>query len=468
MKRLFLLAIFVVVFLPETQAQLDAKLTSGQKACVDRAYTFERNGWVYLHIEGTAKERGFQHGYLLARDIEEGIRVQAKVWEYQSAKEWSWLVDKAAEMFTANADSENLAEIDGIEEGVQVAGVHLSRNEIITYNSSAELLGSRWPSVKDSISPNAPNPKKESCSSFIATGSMTADGQIVLGHNTWSDYYYAVSNVVLDIVPDKGHRILMQTSAGLIHSGTDFFVTDAGLVGSETTIGGFFPFDPNGTPEFSRMRHATQYASSIDEWCDVMKRGNNGGYANAWLIGDINTNEIARLELGLKCVGFERKMDGYFVGSNVAEDLKLLRFETRTQELNIKNPDIARRVRWKKLMKDNAGVINLEKARLFLADHFDTYQNALSPSSRTLCGHWELDSQVSGLDEPFLPLGAFDAKVVDSKMAKRMSFMSRWGSACGMPFDASKFLQEHPQFDWMEGLIKDRPSQPWTEFKAGE
>ena len=28
--------------------------------------------------------------------------------------------------------------------------------------------------------------------------------------------------------------------------------------------------------------------------------GNNGGYANDWLIGDRKTGEIARLELGLK------------------------------------------------------------------------------------------------------------------------------------------------------------------------
>jgi hypothetical protein len=85
----------------------------------------------------------------------------------------------------------------------------------------------------------------------------------------------------------------MQATVGFIHSGSDFFVTDAGLVGSETTISDFFPFDENGVPEFSRMRTATQYASSIDEWCNIMKKDNNGGYANAWLLGDINTNEIA-------------------------------------------------------------------------------------------------------------------------------------------------------------------------------
>jgi hypothetical protein len=53
-------------------------------------------------------------------------------------------------------------------------------------------------------------------------------------------------------------------------------------------------------------------------------------------------------------------------------------------------------------------------------------------------------------------------------MAKKMSFFARWGSACGTAFDAKIFLDEHPQFDWMTGLLKDRPAQPWTEFKAGE
>jgi hypothetical protein len=53
-------------------------------------------------------------------------------------------------------------------------------------------------------------------------------------------------------------------------------------------------------------------------------------------------------------------------------------------------------------------------------------------------------------------------------MAKQMSFIARWGSACGNPFDAKAFLEEHPQFIWMNGLLKDRPAQPWTPFKSGE
>jgi len=464
----FILSVFL--FSSWSQSQIANKLTNEQNTWLSKANRHEKNGWIYLHIEGSPEERGFQHGYLLAKEINESIRVLSEVWHYQSAMDWKWLVRKAGDMFTPKVDVENISEIDAIVEGMKAAGVQTTRDEMVAYNAYMELIFYWWPSVKDTISPNSPEPAKEGCSSFIATGSMTADGGIVLGHNTHFCYYYPICNIILDVLPEKGHRILMQSQAGFIHSGTDFFVTSAGLVGSETTIGGFFPFDEKGTPEFSRMRNATQYASSIDEWCEIMKKDNNGGYANAWMIGDVNTNEIARLELGLKYVGFEKKKDGYFIGSNVAEDLNILRFETKTHETDIRSSDVARRVRWKQLMKENTGKIDLERAKVFEADHYDTYLNTSKPDSRTLCAHYyfDSDSQTPGWAEPFYPAGVLDGKVINSKMAKQMSFVARWGAACGTPFDAKKFLEQHPQYDWMNGLLKDRPSQPWTVFKAGE
>jgi len=467
-KNVIILLLALLILDISAHSQVNNQLTSEQKVWLSKANRHEKNGWIYLHIEGKPEERGFQHGYLLAKEIEEALMEMREVWHYQTALDWQWLVQKGGKMFNSKIDTENMEEIDGIVEGMKAAGVLTSRDEIVTYNGSTELMGYWWPTVKDTISPNAPDPKKESCSSFIATGSMTADGGIVLGHNTMSSFYYPLCNIIMDILPDKGSRILMQSEAGLIHSETDFFITSAGLVGSETTIGGFFPFNEKGIPEFARMRHATQYASTIDEWCEIMKTGNNGGYANAWLIGDINTNEIARLELGLKYIGFEKKKDGYFVGSNVAEDLRILRFETKTSEMDIKNSSIARRVRWKQLMKGNVGKINLEMGKSFEADHFDTYLNTNTPSLRTLCSHPDLDPDIYGVDIPFSPWGTLDGKVIDSKMAREMSFVARWGSACGTPFDAKVFLEKHQQFDWMTGLVKDRPTQPWTLFKAGE
>jgi len=466
-----ILGILIVLVLSGVQfaaAQVDVRLSDVQKAWIARADRHEKNGWVYLHIEGAPSERGFQHGYLLAPEIQEALRVLAAGWKYRSGMEWSWLVGKAGEILTAKVDSENLAELDGMVDGMHARGLSTSRDELVALNGYMELMWYWWPRVKDSLQINSPEPRKQSCSSFIATGSMTSDGNIVLGHNSMVGYADPFCNIILDIKPEKGHRILMQAFTGFIHSGTDFFVTDAGLVGSETTIGGFFPFDPAGVPEFSRMRHATQYASSIDEWVAMMKERNNGGYANSWLLGDIHTKEIARLELGLKEVGYEKKRDGYFIGSNVAEDVKLLRFETKEDELNIKHSSVARRVRWKQLMKEHAGTIDLEEAKEFESDHYDTYLRVMNPDGRTLCGHYELDPMSSGLDTPFEPGGTLDGKVIDATMARNMSFSARWGAACGMPFDAKKFLEEHPQFDWMTGLLKDRPTEPWTLFSSGE
>ncbi len=471
-KKAVILLLLMFIFPVFIQGQTTGKqLTGEQKTWLSKANRHEKNGWTYLHIEGAPRERGFQHGYLMAKDIKESIRVLSEVWYYQSAIEWQWLVEEAGKMFTPKVDPENLEEIDGIVEGMKAAGVTTTRDEIVTFNGNAEIIGYWWPTVKDSIAPNSPTPIKESCSSFIATGSMTVDGDIVLGHNTMCPYFIPQHNIILDILPQKGNRILMQSMAGYIHSGTDFFVTSAGLVGSETTIAAFFPFDKNGIPEFSRMRHATQYASSIDEWCEMMKKGNNGGYANAWLIGDTKTNEIARLELGLKYIGFEKKKDGYFVGSNVPEDLRILRFETKFgRETNIKNNCISRRVRWKQLMKEYMGRIDLERAKMFESDHFDTYLNKVNSGERALCPHFDLESegQTPFIGEPFFPGGAVDGKVVNSKMAKEMSFIARWGSACGTPFNAKVFLEKHPQYEWMTGVLKDRPTQPWTIFKAGE
>ena len=444
--------------------------TEVQQSWLNKAYRHEKAGWIYVHIEGTPRERGYQYGYLLAKEIEQGIKATRTDWEYESGTKWNWLLKKSAAMFTRKIDQESLAELDGIVEGMDAAGVPSSRDEIIAYNAYLELSWYWWPEQLKKIKEGSAKLDREACSAFIATGSMTADGGVVLGHNTMDAYWRAIENIIIDIVPEKGHRILMQTSPGLIHSGTDFFITDAGLVGAETTISDFEGFDRKGVPEFSRMRRATQDAGSIDEWCAIMKRGNNGGYANAWLLGDVNTREIARLELGLKHVGFEKKRDGYFVGSNVAEDMKILRLETETHETDIRISDVARRVRWKQLMSEYSGKIDIQAAEKFEADHFDVYLGEEHPGERSLCGHWDLENKPiqQWPTEPNQPWGTVDGKVVDSTMAKKMCFEARWGSACGTAFDARKFLAEHPQYEWMKDILQDRPSEPWIIFTAGE
>lgn len=135
----------------------------------------------------------------------------------------------------------------------------------------------------------------------------TADNKIVMAYNNWSEYAIGERwNVILDMVPEDGHRMVMDALPGYIHSGDDFNINSAGLIVTETTISAFKGFDTTGVAEFVRARRSVQYASSIDEWAAIMTEGNNGGYANAWLIGDNKTGEIARLELGVKNHFLER------------------------------------------------------------------------------------------------------------------------------------------------------------------
>ena len=449
-------------------ADPQASLTPEQQAWLAKAKRFGRAGWIYLHIEGEPRERGFQHGYLLAKQIAEGLRVTRIEWQHESSMDWPWLVARAATMFVPRIDPEDMAELEGMVAGAQAAGTSVSRDELIAYNGIIELNDYWWPTELKKIKEGPAPPVREACSSFIATGTWTKDGNFVLGHNTMQSYGDVFPNVIEDIVPARGHRIFWQTSPGWIHSGTDFFLTSAGIAGSETTIGDFEGFETNGIPEFVRMRRATQDASSLDEWCGIMKHDNNGGYANAWLLGDANTREIARLELGLKYSSWEKKGDGYFVGSNVAEDRKILLLETDRKDADIRMSSVARRVRWKQLMKEYAGKIDVALAKRFEADHFDTWRGKVIPGSRSLCGHFELDPEGQGHDVPFDCSGTVDAKVVDAAMTKRLTFDARWGSACGRSFNADKFLAAHPQFEWLAEFLKSRPSQPWTTFQAGE
>ena len=200
-----------------------------QQKWLSKANRHEKNGWTYLHIEGEPRERGFQHGYLMSKEISEAIRVLSVEWNYQTAMDWNWMVQKGSAILTPKVDPENLAEIDGMVEGMKIKGVETSRDELVALNGYVELMSYWWPSIKDSIHSNSIIRPRESCSSFIATGNMTADGKIVLGHNTMDGYQNPAPNIILDILPENGHRILMQSISGFIHSETDFFITDLGF-----------------------------------------------------------------------------------------------------------------------------------------------------------------------------------------------------------------------------------------------
>jgi hypothetical protein len=452
-----------------------AKQAGAKDARLQSANRFAKGGWVYVHLEGDAATIGFQHGYLLAPEIEGAFPAVSAGMMHETQRDWAFFRKAAHEMLWPKIDVEYQEELQGIVDGLKArTDSKLDVDDLVAFNAFEELPDYYvpWYNKQQNVA-HAPDLKSPgNCSAFVATGSWTKDGQIVMAHNNWTNYMNGERwKIVFDIVPKNGYRILMDGFPGVIASDDDFGINSGGLMVTETTITQFEGWDPNGTAEFMRARKALQYASSIDEYTKIMLDGNNGGYANDWLLGDRKTGEIAQLELGLNAYKLWRTKDGVFSGSNWARDPKVMKLDTpQFEPANLGTSPNARRVRWEQLLKENKGKIDVELAEKMLGDHVDSYHRNRETNERTLCGH--VDSSPRGVEiwgwTPFFPGGAVQAKATDSTMTKDMKVVARVGHPCGEDFLAKPFLAAHPEYAWHGPYLRDMKAGPWTEFQAGE
>ncbi|MET0402633.1 MAG: C45 family autoproteolytic acyltransferase/hydrolase [Cystobacter sp.] len=282
-----------------------------------RGFRYDEGGWKYVHIEGEPYERGQQYGELVADDI---VRYMEKLGTRKNRQDlvngWDQVRLLTDALFLRRYDAEYLEEMKGIADGVNRAGVKfkdrrlelldiaalnsavdLSQLESANEVSATALSGRTFLNAEDEL---ARAGKGDHCSSFVATKSATRGGDVIMGQLfMWSGYTGVHWDVMLDVQPTRGHRFIMQTFPGGIHSGSDWYINDAGIVIGETTVGQT-PFDPDGTPQSNRIRKAAQYASSIDDVARLLRERNNGLYSNDWTLADVKTGEGACFTLGTK------------------------------------------------------------------------------------------------------------------------------------------------------------------------
>jgi len=434
------------------------------------SYRQDRAGWVYVRLVGSPERVGFQQGYWLKNDIEQMLHV-IRVSDAHDAggklTAYAQHRDEAMRLLWPKVPAEYKAEIRGIAKGVAARGSSLKLADIV-YNA----LGTDYQYFSDwrkaRMAKQKPKGAPGHCSAIIATGSATKDGKIVMGHTCWSNYTDGEhNNIILDITPKHGFRILMDSFPGHIDSGDDFGINSSGIMITETTIDNYVGFDLKGIPEAVRMREAMQYSKSLSDVERWFTEGNNGAYANMWLLGDTKTNEIASLELGLKNVVFHKALDGAITSCNCPIDPMLTAQECTKDAKVGSNMSSDRQVRWAELMKRDNGRIDAELGKAYLGDHHNTVLGKDGPSGSTLCGHGEDESRSDHSDgRPFGDMGSVQGKVVTSAMAKDMSFWARMGHPCGEPFYAAAYLKAHPQFAWQKPILGDMPTQPWVVFKA--
>ena len=445
-----------------------------------------KNGWVFVHLQGSPRQMGFQNGYWLAGEIQKALAAERVSMARDAGRSWSWLRRAAMRVFWPHIERQYRQELRGIVAGLRARGVDASLPDIVVLNSFQELpdyyvpwYDARHPARRAaagapggaSLAGRKPHFRVGAkCSAFVATGSYTQGGQVVMGHNNWGAYDHGQYwNIIYDIVPNHGLRILMDGFPGVITSDDDFGINSAGLMVTETTISQFQGFDPNGIPEFVRSRKALQYAHNIRQWIAIMLKGNNGGYANDWLLGDRKSGEIARVELGLLHHEVWRTRDGMYVGANFPSDPAVIRDETTG--FNPNNPDSspnARHRRWEQLKRKYKGRIDIAIAEKMEADDYDVVEHKIDPDQHTLCGH--VDRAPQGVKiwgwGPYYPGGTVSAKVTDSRLAAKMELIGAMGHPDGIGFNARAFLRAHPRYDWQKPLLQNLPSEPWTRFQA--
>ncbi len=430
------------------------------------------NGWIFVHLQGSPQEIGFQHGYLLAPEISDAFEVIKLELTHENKKDWQFFREAARNILWPHVELEYHEELQAMTSGLNARRVKMDIWDVVALNAFLELpYYVSWLKKQDSSSAVTPQRSvAERCSAFVATGSFTKDGRVVMGHNAWTGYMDGERwNIIFDIVPQQGYRILMDGFPGLIHSADDFGMNSAGMLITETTISNFSGWNSDGVPEFARARKAMQYAASIDDFARFMKTGNNGGYANTWLVANRNTGEIASLELGLKNVTLRKSKDGYFCGANFPENEKLISEETDFPVGDMGVSANARRVRWEQLMVEYKGKIDAAAGQKFLSDHWDSFDKKENPNERTLCGHVDLSPRgMKDWQEPYGIAGAVQAKVTDAAMAEKMSLSAAMGHPCGIAFKAAPHLRKYPQFAWQKKFLRDLNSYPWTIFSAAQ
>ncbi|MCP4576271.1 MAG: hypothetical protein GY846_08315 [Deltaproteobacteria bacterium] len=242
----------------------------------------DRAGWIFVHIEGEPAQRGLQYGMLMAPEINEFISVLKVYLKENTGKDWDFFRNAAKSFMLDKLGQEYFSEIAGIVGGMQLRGMDVDMLDIVAQNAFFELADYYLPWVEEAKESRKQWGRRISppfrCSAFIATTPYTKDGRIVMGHNSWDDYIIGQRfNVILDIHPSDGYRVMLQCAPGFIHSGTDFAVNSGGIVITETTIGNFKGFDTKGTPEFIRARRAAQYSQDLNDFVKIMSEGNNGG-----------------------------------------------------------------------------------------------------------------------------------------------------------------------------------------------
>lgn len=445
--------------------KISKSLSSTQKkrTAIHGKHLYNKEGWVGIEVSGTPYEMGFAHGRLLRNYFPKIINVLKYLVD---GVLHTTLSDFIKTSKTVLKTSMNLLEWKFIKDEIRgicdgCAHKEITFDFLVAWNGFLSMsYYSKYRKAKMT--------DHGRCSAFISTGSANRDkNNIIMAHNTHSDLASGfVSNIVVKMAPTGKIPFVMQTSPGLVCSSADWFITSAGIVGCETTISAAnYDADfENGVPYFFRIRKAMETGKTLDDYVSIMENQNAGDYPCSWLLGDNNNGTIMRFELTKNATSVATTTDGVYYGMNSAVSPEVRLLDTDDYGLNdIMKSSGSRNSRLEYLLMEKYyGKLNTTIAKKIIADHYDTGKQQYRMGLRGICKHRECEE-----NPEFSLSGATDGKVVDSIMAKDLTFEGIFGSSCGRVFKTKDYVKKveksHESKLWKDAL-QDVPKYDWVKL----
>ena len=135
-----LAAVLLIAVAPDPARSL---LAPGAQAANDPrlrgAYRFEQGGWIYVHLEGAPAQLGFQHGYLLAREIGDAYKAVRLDSTHRTKRDWNFFRATARNVLWPHIDAEYQEELRGIIEGMKARGVAMDLDDLVALNAFEEV-----------------------------------------------------------------------------------------------------------------------------------------------------------------------------------------------------------------------------------------------------------------------------------------------------------------------------------------
>lgn len=429
------------------------------KELLKNASFIVQNGVRILTVQGTPYQMGYQHGYLLAdriyRMINETLLATIAYIAKQTgndndtAEHMFWEGRKIAEPFLPEEFRE---EMQGITDGVNAAGVAVSLEQIMLWNTNYD----QWciychpnyrthNGIKKNIHHNTMfTPVGGGCSSFCAWDEHAGgDGKLIFGKNedNFNMPAQLENRIMIVASPQNGYGHIFMSYPGMI--GLDGGFNEAGLeVMTQLNSMQYETMAGCGIAIFTRL--LLTHASTLDESIDIFN--NTPRCAGiAYHVADANAKEAVVVETSSKYVALRYPENdskvlwqsnnsncypgwmGYS-GYNMVKDQALVNELTDIATIDnwqesLRDPKNlfvqapSRFLRYRELLEQYYGNITIENAISILSDRFDPYTQQTrskytpSTSNNILCTICALYPDITYYADK--PVGEFKAHVAN-------------------------------------------------------